>query len=59
MALQLILQLEGVAGLAIELNGSIAGNSQHPMIGRKRVVGDWGVKQMMDFVASHDELRMR
>lgn len=56
MSLELVLELEGIADSAVELDLGVAGNSQGLAIGREGVVGDGVVEEMVDLGSSHCEL---
>lgn len=44
MALQLVLELEGIADLAVQLDCVVAGNRQRFAVCREGVVGNWVVE---------------
>jgi hypothetical protein len=50
---EFILQAELVALLGVELDVVGAGHSQGVAVGGERVVGDWGVKEVVDFGRGH------
>lgn len=56
VALQFILELEGIANSAVQVNRGVARNGQCLAIRRERVIRDRVVEQVMDFWSCHDEL---
>ena len=61
VALELVLQLEGIANLAIELDGGVSGNGQRLMVRREGMVSDGAVEKMVNFGSGHceDEVGLR
>ena len=57
VALQLVLELEGIADLAIQLDGRIPGNRNGLAISGEGMVGDGVVEEMVDFGSSHFDQR--
>jgi hypothetical protein len=55
VSLQVILQLEGVAGFAIELDRGVPGHCQCLMIGRERVIRNGRMEEVVHFRSRHDE----
>ena len=55
VALERVLQLKSAANLAIELDRSIPSDSQGRLIGRKGVVGDGVVEEVVNFGGAHDD----
>lgn len=55
VALELILQLVGIADLAVKLNSGVASDGEDGMISRERVVGDGVVEEVVNFGSGHGE----
>lgn len=55
MALQLILELEGISDFAVELDGRVSCHGEDAVVGREGVVGDWVVEQVVNLGSSHRE----
>lgn len=55
VALELILELKGVADLAVQLDRGVARHRQDAVVRRERVVGDWVVEQVVHLGSSHLE----
>lgn len=55
MTLQFILQTEFVARLLVEFDSIILCYSQSLLVGREGMVGNWLVKEVMNFGLSHDD----
>ncbi len=53
VALELVLELEGGAGAAIELDGGVAGDGEGLVVGRERVVRDRVVEQVVHLGRRH------
>lgn len=53
VALELILELEGVANLAVEIDGRIAGNGQSLVVSGEGVIRDWTVEKVVNFRGDH------
>jgi hypothetical protein len=55
MALQLVNELESIARSSVQLDGGVSGYSQRLVIGRKRMVGDWAVEQVVNLGVGHGD----
>ncbi len=55
VALELVLELEGIADLAVELNCRVSGDSKRLAVGRERVVRNGVVEEMVNFGSGHVE----
>lgn len=53
MALELVLELEGVSDAAIELDGGVASHGEDAVVCREGVVGDGVVEKVVDLGSSH------
>ena len=53
MTCQFVLQLKGLAGSLVQVDNVVAGYGERLAVGRKGVVRDSVVEQMMDFWGSH------
>ncbi len=51
--LELILQLKGIAHLAIELNARVASDSEGGLVSREGVIGNGAMEQMVNFGTCH------
>lgn len=55
VTLELILELVVVANPAVQLNSCVSSNGKDGMIGRKGVIGNWAVKEVVNFGGGHDD----